>query len=320
MPHLISIIMPAYNAERYIAESIQSVIDQTYSDWELLVVDDGSTDSTAQIVGGLLAANPKIKYIFQQNGGQASARNTGLRKAKGELVAFLDSDDLWLPDKLAKQVAVLENMQADVVYSDGYIFGDDKAGSDKFTIVPGKTTGAQMFKLLFAFPSIPTLTVLAKKRVLEAVGFFQENRAYQNCEDYDLWLRLAKADAVFYGIAEKLVKYRRHPQSMTHTPRGLLEPMLKVLSRYRADPSLSQKEKESRMRQLYRELIAALVDEGKLAEAEKYLSEFSALDQSGVVTSLQKLLIKVWPRGFNFISRECLYRTEWHIRKSLGKL
>src|SRR5919106_5413407 len=98
--NLVSVIMPAYNAEKYIAGSIRSVIVQTYSDWELIVVDDGSTDSTATVVQEFVARDPRIKYIFQENGRLGKARNTGIRNSSGPLIAFLDSDDLWVPIKL----------------------------------------------------------------------------------------------------------------------------------------------------------------------------------------------------------------------------
>src|ERR1044072_6081218 len=100
---LVSIIMPAYNAERYIAASIESVLAQTYSDWELIVVDDGSTDRTATVTQEFVKRDPRIKYIFQENGRLGKARNTGIKNSRGPLIAFLDSDALWIETNLAAQ-------------------------------------------------------------------------------------------------------------------------------------------------------------------------------------------------------------------------
>src|SRR5882757_4082321 len=104
---LVSVIMPAYNAEKYIAEAINSVKQQTYTAWELIVIDDGSTDNTAAIIKKYAGTDNRIMYTYQANGGQGKARNNGLKKATGEYVAFLDADDLWIPEKLNTQVEIM---------------------------------------------------------------------------------------------------------------------------------------------------------------------------------------------------------------------
>jgi len=124
---------------------------------------------------------------------------------------------------------------------------------------------------------------------------------------------------LFHGINEKLIKYRRHPSATTHENSGWLKPALRVVSRHINEGTLDDKTKRNRLRRLYRDVIAALLEEGKLAEAKEFLREFSAWDKSGIVTSLQKLLMKVSPGSFNTISRECLYRAEWHLQKLTGK-
>jgi len=118
---LVSIMMPAYNAERYIGEAIASVREQTYAHWELLIVDDGSTDRTAAIAAQAAAADPRVRLIQQPNGGEAVARNTALTHMRGELIAFLDADDAYLPHHLAAVVAYLQaHPDRDAVYTDGY--------------------------------------------------------------------------------------------------------------------------------------------------------------------------------------------------------
>ncbi|HLL73731.1 MAG TPA: glycosyltransferase [Pyrinomonadaceae bacterium] len=324
MSSLVSIIMPAYNAEKYIAASIQSVLNQTYENWELVVVDDGSTDRTAEVVRPFLSADGRIKYFFQQNGGQGQARNAGLAGADGELIAFLDSDDLWSSEKLALQVERIQEARADLVYSDAFIFSDGEKSPEVTTfsaITPqfiyGRYVGDDAFKLLFAYNRIPTLTVLARRDVLNQVGLFDGDRKYQNCEDYDLWLKLAKAGAVFWGMKEKLAYYRHHASSMMNNDSRLLKPMLAVLKKHSHGSVIDDGDVRLTVRNVYRQLISALVEENKIGEAKDYIKEFSAWDKRGLTTWLQKGLITVAPNKFNLISKEILYRAEWHVTKML---
>ena len=322
MQPLVSVIMPAYNAERYIAESIQSVLDQSYGNWELVVVDDGSTDKTAETVQRFAARDSRVNYIFQENSGQGKARNTGIESSSGALIAFLDADDLWLPEKLERQVQSLIDTKADVVYSDITIIyeGDIDLGLTEFPTATGETEGIRMFDLLLIENRIPVASVILRKEIFNVAGPFEESRTYQGCEDYDLWLKLAAHGALFYGMPEKLVKYRRHSTAMTHKESKVLKPMLRVIRRQIDNGNLNEKQKRFRIRGLYRNLIGALLSEGELAEAREYLKEFADWDKSGVVTSLQTRLIKISPRSFNRISRECLYRAEWHLARLTGRL
>ena len=321
MQHLVSVIMPAYNSGRYIAESIRSVQAQTFGGWELVVVDDGSADDTGAVVQRFTAADARVRYVRRPNGGQAAARNTGLGEARAPLVAFLDADDLWLPEKLEAQLAVLERTGVDLVYTDGYIFSEEGAVSpeERFHILPGEARGGEMFRTLFTSNRIGTLSVLVKREALDAVGLFDEDRAYQNSEDYDLWLRLAKWGASFYGMPEKLMRYRRHAASTTHTASKLLAPMLAVVLKHASDPALDAALVKRRVRGLYRDLISSLVSEGRVEEARRRMREFYAWDGGAPVTALQRLVLRLLPRRYNYISRELLYRAEWHVRGLLGR-
>jgi glycosyltransferase involved in cell wall biosynthesis len=319
MPRLITVVMPAYNAAKYLAASIESVQCQTYNNWELVVTNDGSTDTTAEVANNLAINDPRIRVISQENTGQAGARNAGLAEARGEFVAFLDADDLWNCDKLEKQIAVMDTTDADLVFSDGEFFSDDKIGEDDgFNIVPGRTEGAEMFRLLFQRNRIATLSVLVKRRVIEKAGGFDQDRRFQNCEDYDLWLTMAKRGAVFYGMTEKLMKYRRHPQASTAVASQLLKPMLEVIKKHAEEPTLEPLEVRKRIRWLYRDLIAALVREGRLDEARQGMREFSGWDRGYCVTRFQQILLSWFPTNFDFLSRELLYRSEWHFGRVLG--
>lgn len=313
--------MPAYNTEKFIGESIQSVVDQTYANWELLVVDDGSTDKTADIIHQHAAQDNRVKYLFQQNGRQAKARNTAIENSHGALIAFLDADDLWLPEKLERQLLALETTNADVVYSNGFIIYEPGAipGATDFPIVPGTIEGRKILDVLLLQNRIPVQSVLVRMESYRKAGPFDESPQFHGCEDYEMWLRLAESGALFHGMNENLIKYRRHPSATTHQNSGWLKPALRVVRHHIDAGTLDERTKRNRLRRLYRDVIAALLEEGKLAEAKEFLREFSAWDKSGIVTSLQKLLMKVSPGSFNTISRECLYRAEWHLQKLTGK-
>ena len=313
--------MPAYNTEKFIGESIQSVIDQTYPNWELLVVDDGSTDKTAGIIRGFAARDNRVVYLFQQNGRQAKARNTAIEHSHGTLIAFLDADDLWLPEKLECQLQALEATNADVVYSNGLIIYEPgaTAGRNDFAIVAGTIEGPKMLDILLLQNRIPVQSVLVREEAYRNAGPFDESPQFHGCEDYEMWIRLAERGALFHGLSEKLIKYRRHPSATTAQNSGWLKPALRVVSHHIDAGMLDEKTKRNRIRRLYRDVIAALLEEGELPEAKAFLRELSAWDKSSVVTSLQKLLMKISPGSFNTISKECLYRAEWHLQKLKGK-
>lgn len=213
---LVSIIMPAYNSERYIAESIESVLVQTYQNWELIIVDDGSTDLTAEIVKEKADLDDRIKYFYQTNGKQGKARNTGIKNSKGELIAFLDSDDLWIPEKLEIQISFLEQHSIDLLFSDGYLFINNTSNTNgSFQIIKGYHQGPDAIELFLDHNRIPLLSVLTYKSIINKVGGFEESEQIQNVEDYHLWLKLLIEGYSVYGLDSKLVFYRQHTHQIT---------------------------------------------------------------------------------------------------------
>jgi teichuronic acid biosynthesis glycosyltransferase TuaG len=205
----VSIVMPAYNAGKFIKASIRSVQDQTFQDWELIVVDDGSTDNTAAIIRELQVYDQRIKYIYQKNKMPAGARNTGIRNATGEWVAFLDSDDLWIDTKLEKQVHVLRETNVDVLFTDGYILDESDQQLRPYDSLVGRFTGAELFKILFRHNRIPVLSVLLKTSLAKRIEFDESPNVY-GCEDWDYWLRCCKDGAEFVGLNDRTFKYRLH--------------------------------------------------------------------------------------------------------------
>lgn len=202
---LVSIIMPAYNAEKTIKESIESVLTQTYQNWELLIVNDGSKDNTSSVVSSY--DDVRIKLIEQVNGGVANARNNGLQKAQGEYIAFLDSDDLWTIDKLEKQINYFqENIEVGLVYTDRKCFFEnvDKAFDCEYK---ESIDIDDNYLRLLIYDYIATLTVMIKREVIVNVGLF--DKELFGTEDWDLWIRIAKKYKIGH-LKERLAYYREH--------------------------------------------------------------------------------------------------------------
>ena len=199
MGDLVSIIMPSYNTARYIFETIQSVINQTYQNWELIIVDDCSTDNTDIVVEKI--KDPRIKYIKnEKNLGAAVSRNRALREARGRWVAFLDSDDLWKSEKLEKQVRFMTKKKCYFSYTD-YEEIDD-AGNRMNVIVTGPKVISKTGMFNYCWPGCLTVMYDRKK-----IGLIQIEDIKKN-NDYAMWLKVCKK-ARCYLLDEVLAEYRR---------------------------------------------------------------------------------------------------------------
>jgi glycosyltransferase involved in cell wall biosynthesis len=211
MDKKVSVIIPVYNSEDYIAEAIESVTAQTYKNIEIIVVNDGSTDNTEAVLKPYME---KIKYFYQENKGVAAARNTGIRLALGEYIAFLDSDDIWLPEKIALQVDYLNrNPSVMLTYSNFKIFNDGKHPDEGILYLNSDIyIEGYIFTELVNACLISTITVLVRKEVFEKVGLFDEK--FVSGEDYELWLRIAAECKIGY-VKEVLASCRKHSQSIT---------------------------------------------------------------------------------------------------------
>lgn len=199
-----SVIIAAHNAEKYIEETITSVLAQTYSKVDCIVVDDGSTDNTKNIVNTF---GTRIKYIYQDNAERSVARNTGLAHSIGQYVMFLDADDYITPDKIADQVTYLENhTDDDAVYSQARYFKDN--GRRSYYTVPRITPEGDILDKLIYGNFINLGSPLIRKEALDRVNGFDIDREIILNEDWDLWLRLALS-GVRYGFIDKVHFYYR---------------------------------------------------------------------------------------------------------------
>lgn len=207
MNDLVSIIMPSYNTGKFIRATIESVLAQTYSNWELILVDDCSTDDTDDIVKAYLS-DQRIRYIKNEtNSGAAVSRNRALREAKGKWIAFLDSDDLWEPTKLEKQIAFMENHDYHFSYTN-YIEIDEKSiPNGKHVTGPKRITKHGMYNYCW----MGCLTVMYD---VETVGLIQIEDIKKN-NDYAMWLKVCKK-ANCYLLDENLARYRKRSGSISN--------------------------------------------------------------------------------------------------------
>jgi glycosyltransferase involved in cell wall biosynthesis len=208
------VIIPTYNNSRYIKKTIESVLRQTFRDFEIIVVDDGSTDNTAVV---LEEYKGEITYFHQHNRGASSARNKGINEARGKYISFLDSDDYYCEDNLLKKINILEsNPYVGLVYSDWNYVNEQgnfiEKGSYRFLHDEKKTSGYIFEELLYKRNFITTSAVLVRKIVLDDVGLFDPMIPSQ--EEYDLWLRICSKYAVHY-IDKPLVNQIVHRGSLS---------------------------------------------------------------------------------------------------------
>ena len=231
--HSISVIIPAYNQAYYVSQAIQSVLGQTNPNFELIVVDDGSTDESPQILSQF--QDPRIRVISQPNRGLAAARNTGLRESSAPLIALLDSDDYFLPDKLAIQSEyLLQHPEIGMV--GGGIQIVNHAGEILKQII-NKPDGLDLKGLLFANPFVPS-SIMIRRQWFGRVGTFDEN--LRACEDWDMWLRLASAGCRFAWIEQLVVAYRYHQGQMTRESDRMRKAIISVLNKFFSQPELPE--------------------------------------------------------------------------------
>jgi glycosyltransferase involved in cell wall biosynthesis len=219
---LVSVIIPAYNAAGFINRSIQSAINQTYQHLEIIVVDDGSTDQTREI---LSAFEARIRWFTQPNQGPSAARNAGFKASTGDLIAFLDADDFWFPEKIEKQVEVFRKQQSvGLVFCDA-LYKDERGNriARAFELIEPKE--GWIFPELFTENFIPTLTVMIRRSCLQEIGLFDETLLV--AQDYDLWLRASRITA-FAFVREPLAEYLIHPNQVSSKEEEMIQNLLQI--------------------------------------------------------------------------------------------
>lgn len=219
MPSLISCIVPVYNGERYLAETVDSILAQTHQPLEILVVDDGSTDRTATVAAGF---GPRVRYCWQENAGEAAARNRGLSMAQTEFVAFLDADDLWHPEKLQRQIAWLrERPEVDLCFTCFQNFWIPELADEQ-----QRYQGLPLSQPQSAWS---TSTLLARRSVFTKFGNFSDNGSLTPGSESMIWfLRAAERGAAIHVLPEILMYRRLHCANLSRTnPVQTFFPILK---------------------------------------------------------------------------------------------
>jgi glycosyltransferase involved in cell wall biosynthesis len=215
---MVSVVIPSYNYGRFVTEAVDSAINQTYRPLEVIVVDDGSTDDTRQRLAPYL---DRIRYVYQANKGLSAARNTGIRHAQGQWVAFLDADDVWHPDKIGVQLGV-----AGIDATVGLV--GSPPCTDMPTALPDHpaTRALGVRDFLFGVPIAPS-AVLVRRKALELVGGFDETLS--SVEDRDIWLRLSVAVRCLQ-VSTPCWRYREHPGQMSRNAQRMFDNYLRVLT------------------------------------------------------------------------------------------
>ncbi len=268
----VSVVIPVYNSYKYIEETLDSVLSQTYTDFEVIVVDDGSKDKTTSIVKQYQVKHPeKVILIQKENGGPASARNMGIKAAHGEFIAFNDSDDLWLPLKLEKQMEHFNSgPQIGLVYSKYTSFKDDKELRTK----PEKGHSGWIFAKLLSKSIVQASTMIVRRKCLDAVGTFDES--FSLADEYDMSLRIAKKFQCHF-IDQSLTRYRVHDTNASKNNLLFDKENLKIYKKiYHNDTDLSNNEKKLLKKRVPRycmKVAKGLYDQGQLDESKKYQSE-----------------------------------------------
>jgi len=262
----VSAIIPTYNRKDFVLEAVESVIAQTYGDWELIVVDDGSSDGTGE---ALKRFGERLRYIYQANQGVSAARNRGLELARGEFIAYLDSDDLWLPEKLRTQVAFMDrHPEAQICYTDEiWIRRGVRINPRKKHAKYSGWIYPYCLPLCIISPS----SALMRRGLLEQIGAFDPQLPV--CEDYDLWLRVAARFPVFFIPRKLIVKRGGRPDQLSQrnwgNDRYRVIALVKILELGILTPPM----RESTIQELHqkcRVLISGYRKRGKGKEVKDY--------------------------------------------------
>lgn len=225
----VSVIIPAYNAAEYISEALDSVFSQTFTDFEVIVINDGSPD-TEKFERVIQPYRQRMVYLKQENQGPSAARNLGIRHSRGEYLAFLDSDDSWLPEYLAAQMKLFdETPSLDLVYSDILNYSDSvSTGIPYMQLCPSR--GPVTFESLAVERcAIPTSATVVRRRIIQEAGLFDEN--FFHAEDFDLWLRIAYRGGKISYQRKVLARHRLRPESLSASPARMRAAFVQVLTK-----------------------------------------------------------------------------------------
>jgi glycosyltransferase involved in cell wall biosynthesis len=296
----VSVIVPAYNVSQYIAAALDSVRAQTFKDYEIIVVNDGSPD-TEELERALEPYLSEIVYLKQENRGLSGARNTGIRAARAASIALLDGDDLWEPEFLDAMLGELRrDPTIDVLYSDALYFGDTpEAGHTYMELHPSE--GEVSFEAIVTERCNVISCIVARRETMMQAGLFDES--LRSSEDFDMWLRILKAGGRIAYLRQPLMRYRRHRASLSADPVWMCKHILQVLEKAGRTLDLNAAERDAIERQQHRYGAELNFNEGKRAffrgdtkAAIESLTKANALSPNRK-TALALRLLRLAPRA-----------------------
>ncbi len=266
----VSVVLPTYNCARYVGAAVESVLQQTYKNYELIIVNDGSTDGTDQALAPYLCNSGNIRYIKQENKGHAGARNTGIRAAAGDFIAFIDSDDKWLPEKLQEQVqAFEEDPEVGLVHCNVYGFGENQEArvrGPQLTQEQLQEYSGYIFdNLYFRKIIITTTTVMIRKNCIDDVGMFDENMTRYGSEDRELFLRILWKYKARY-VNKPLAMYRNRSDSEGQNYERMIKGQEYVYEKITSLYGLPQSAKRAVMSKMYQEWAREFYAKGCFAD------------------------------------------------------
>jgi glycosyltransferase involved in cell wall biosynthesis len=239
-PPIVSIVTCAYNAANYIDETIDSVLAQTFPDFELIIVDDGSSDHTVKVVNSY--SDERIVLLEQENAGPAAARNTAIKHATGKYLAILDSDDLWLPNYLETMLGILNNdPKIDLAYPNAEYFGTPAWNGKKFMDKYPSTLPVTLEKILAGECRI-FISSIFKREIVDTVGVF--DTSLKGSEDLDLWMRICQGGFRFSFTTEVLAKYRKRSDSLSSGSESFYRNVIAAITKLKSTTKLTQRELE----------------------------------------------------------------------------
>lgn len=234
----ISIIIPTFNRCKTLKRALDSIVKQTYSEYEIIIIDDGSTDETTEMIQKFF---PEVKYFYQTNSGVSAARNKGLTFAKGNWIAFLDSDDEWLPEKLESQINAIKSMPDYKICHTEEIW--IRNGIQVNQMKKHKKTGGWIFRQCLPLCAMSPSSILIHHSVFDDIGFF--DTTLPACEDYDMWLRITAKYPVLYIEEPKIIKYGGHEDQLSKKYWGMDQYRIKALQSIISQNSLNNEDEQA---------------------------------------------------------------------------
>ena len=265
----ISVIIPTFNREHFVQKAIKSVLEQTYTDFELIIVDDGSTDNVSQAISKF--NDPRLSYIYKENKGVSSARNHGITISQGKYIAFLDSDDYWIPQKLEKQMRFFKNNPEYKIQQtqELWIRHGKRVNQMKKHEKPSGEIYGDCLKMCVITPS----SALINKTIFNEIGLFDES--LPACEDYDLWLRISCKYPVALIDENLIVKYGGHQDQLSRKIKFLDKYRIQAMQKMLNSGILSEAQKQLTITELHNKCTIyghGCIKHNKQEEGYKYLN------------------------------------------------